>query len=148
MTRPNYCHGQPLGVYPPLSRFCGVVRPGRGLATCACLRHDRDWHLRHVERDFGTHGDKGGKGGLVVGTTLLDPTLDPTVLKGAGGAAAYPNTSNMRSTARPLVTALKSDVSAPVLTPAGCSCGGSASVYGCAAWSRSAKSHLMSGRSR
>jgi hypothetical protein len=57
----------------------------------------------------------------VVGTTILDPTLDPTA-EGVGGTAAYPNISNMSSTARPLVTALKRDVSAPVLTPAGCCC--------------------------
>ena len=96
---------------------------------------------------MGAPGDKGGKDGLVVGTTILDPTLDPTA-EGVGGVAAYPNTSNMSSTARPLVTALKRDVSAPVLTPAGCCCGGSASVYGCTARWCSSKSHLRSARSR
>ena len=46
----------------------------------------------------------------MVGTTILDPALDP-LARGVGGAAAWPNTSNMSSTARPLVTALKRDVS-------------------------------------
>jgi hypothetical protein len=46
----------------------------------------------------------------VVGTTIPDPALDP-LARGVGGAAAGPNTSNMSSTARPLVTALKRDIS-------------------------------------
>ena len=50
--------------------------------------------------------------------------------RGAGGASAQPNTSTVRVTARPLVTALKREVSAPVVIPAGCCWGGSASVYG------------------